>query len=68
MTTQPHRIKSPFPMQSKQLGEITDEVCVCGELRSAHADTLAYGHGGCSLSGCAKFTWAGFVTKERPRL
>lgn len=55
-----HVIMSPFPRNSAN-GWIVDERCVCGRLRSEHADTVAYGHGPCGASGCAKFSWAEMV-------
>lgn len=64
MPNQPHIIASPFPMRSNVIGTIIDEVCVCGELRSEHADTLAFGHGPCLRAGCPKFAWIGFVTES----
>ena len=53
-----HTQPSPFPRQG-----IIDEKCSCGDLRSEHRDTVAYGHGPCSLCGCTKFTWVGFISQ-----
>ena len=62
-----HDQPNPFPMS---IGDMrtgtdvpaTDERCRCGDLRSDHFDTLAFGHGPCSACRvCSKFTWVGFV-------
>ena len=60
-----HAVDSPFPMQTK-IGNILDEYCTCGHLRSKHYDTVAFGHGRCAqpLCECQKFSWNCFLTKE----
>ena len=51
---------------------VVDELCICGVVRSLHADTLAYGHGrGPDQedqpvpfgSRCPKFRWAVWVVE-----
>lgn len=64
-----HRIKhqspSPFPFPVPSSGAlVTDERCKCGELRSAHRDTLAFGHGPLVVGDvvtCERFTWVKWV-------
>jgi hypothetical protein len=51
-----HVVPSPFPMTAPD-GDIVDEMCQCGRLRSAHADMFAYGHGPSFDGRCEKFTW-----------
>lgn len=56
--------ESPFPFNLKNGAQITDERCTCGELRSKHGNTIAYGHGALVVDGvihCKKFTWASWV-------
>lgn len=56
-----HRVKSPFPRTTPAGGTVIDEVCTCGHKRSAHDDTVAYGHGRCHMQKtcpCQKFSFA----------
>lgn len=55
----------PFPLRTSE-GTVTDELCVCGHLRSQHAHTFAWGHGACVATGvmacpCEKFSWSRHV-------
>lgn len=62
-----HAVPSPFPFAVLDVAKpflVTDERCACGALRSEHADTLAFGHGACVFSGCAKFTWVGWISVD----
>lgn len=63
----PHTTRHNFPFVGKDGRWIaTDEQCYCKHLRSAHVDTLAYGHGACIRCECEKFTWKRFVLKPEP--
>ncbi len=51
---------NPFPFALKSTAIVTDERCTCGEVRSKHSNTLAYGHG--EIAGkCRRYTWLTFV-------
>lgn len=52
---------SPFPYTTSKGVVIVDERCKCDALRSEHGNTLAWGHGACPATGCARFTWVAFV-------
>jgi len=56
-----HTVESPFPIVLWNGVSIIDERCRCGEFRSAHEDTVAFGHGAAPRSKCMKFTWASSV-------
>ncbi len=67
-----HTQTSPFPYDWKKAkaptATIIDEDCACGHRRSDHFDTLAFGHGNCSICGdCQKFTWTAFVQGQPAR-
>lgn len=56
-----HIRPNPFPLTLPNGQVITDERCVCGRLRSEHADTFSYGHGPSFDGQCRKFTWSSMV-------
>ena len=45
---------------------VVDEMCHCGDPRSAHADSALKGHGPCLRVGCpcGQFRWKAFVLKD----
>lgn len=56
--------RSPFPITQGTGANITDERCRCGGLRSAHENTISFGHGRMLVRGhvvCERFSWVGWV-------
>lgn len=62
-----HHLDSPFPTPTANGRKIVeDEVCLCGKLRSEHADlVVGWGHGPCEETNCIRFTWRRAVYGER---
>lgn len=61
-----HHCQSPFPRRMTNGKVNVDEVCQCGHKRSKHHDSLAYGHGNCSASGCDcdRYRWGKMLFKS----
>jgi hypothetical protein len=53
----------PFPHRLPNGSIILDEECSCGHRRTAHASTVAFGHGHCFVTKCEciKFSWTAHV-------
>jgi hypothetical protein len=61
---------NPFPATLPHSGDrIIDETCRCEHRRTAHANTVAFGHGHCSATGCSctKFSWSAHVIAKADR-
>jgi hypothetical protein len=62
-----HLTESPFPFVwkgGKLDGKlVVDEMCECKHKRSAHKDSLSFGHAECGEKGCVcpQYRWTEFV-------
>lgn len=62
-----HTLPNPFPINvgNRVISVIVDERCVCGKLRTEHADTAEYGHGPAFAGLCDRFTWKEFIWRTQ---
>lgn len=48
--------------RKRDWSQIADEICECGAKKSAHDGPIH--HGGCTATGCEKFSWHHFIDKN----
>jgi hypothetical protein len=58
-----NRIAMGYPYRSRGGQIITDELCLCGGMRSEHENHFAIGYGPMPSRHCKKFTWTDWVTE-----